>query len=204
MEQQMQEILRQLGIAQQQAKEAEQRAENEREQRQRAEEQQQQAEQRVKEAEKRTQNTTFDECLIACQSYLQTALIVETDKSQTTKGTTTKITNKYHPKTLKHWAEYPDIQQQIFNDVRHIFHAEGQPEERIFHPTLYFQALGADLANNKIRSERGLEGYEKVAVEKVVTSIVNKLYKTTGAQTSFGLKEEMEFANPVNPLSDHN
>ena len=190
----------------QQAQDANQRAEHERQQaqdaNQRAEHERQRAEnerQRAEEQQRRTRMTTFEEYLAACHDHLQSALSVETDRRFTTKGFTT-VKNKYYPKFLRPWVEFPEIQQQCFESI-HCFFRE-QPAGRFFSSIQFIQELAKNLHVHKLASEKDLESYERMAVEDIVTAIFRELSTMPQAQTELGLGERVEFQNHANPLSD--
>ena len=145
--------------------------------------------------------TTLEEYLQLCHNNLHHALYVETDKRLTTKGFTS-IKNKYYPKHLQHWDEFPEAQLRLFYDVHRFFHAEGQVATRFFNSKQYIQELAQNLARRKLASEKDLETYERIAVEDAATIILDTLSAMPEAQAELGLDEKIEFENHANSLSD--
>ena len=188
-----------IAAEKQRAEDANQRAEHERQQaedaNQRAEHERQQAE----EQQRRTRPTTFDEYVAACHDHFQSALSVETDRRFTTKGFTS-VKNKYYPKFLRQWVEFPKVQQQRFDSIRDFF--RRQPAGRFFNSVQFIQELAANLRLRRLASEKDLETYERMAVEDVATAIFRKLSGMPEAQAELGLGERVEFYNHANSLSD--
>jgi len=207
-EQRAEEERRRAEEERQRAEEAEQRAEEERrraeEERRRAEEERRRAEeerQRAEEADQRTQGTTFEESLKACHQHLHKALSIETDKRLTTKGFTSPR-NKFYPKSLRPWDDFPEIQQRFFDDAYGFFHPPDLPAPRHFNPLLYFEGLGRDLRLHKLASEADLESYERTALENMVARIITHLCEMELARARFNLGQGITFENHINSLND--
>ncbi|KAI4153569.1 MAG: hypothetical protein LQ340_002234 [Diploschistes diacapsis] len=197
---------RQLAEAKQQVAEEQKRAAEEQQRAAEratvAEEQQRIAEEQQRIAEKRTQKTTLAECLELCHLHLQAAFTVETNPNWTTKGGTTSPKNKFYPKNLRLWEGLPETLHGLFEKAYQYFHPDGQSGQRCFKSTQYLQELGEDLNRNRLADEQALRFYEQIAVENIVTSIINNLSQTPEAQTQFGLNKSIKFENGPNSLSD--
>ncbi|MCJ1240912.1 hypothetical protein MMC14_008916 [Varicellaria rhodocarpa] len=193
-------LLARLRLAEQAAEQAEQRAEQAG---QRAEQERQRAEAadlQVQQERQRTQMTTLEEYLRACHDHFQKALYVETNKHLTTKGFTSTH-NKYYPKFLRPWAEFPEFQLGLFKNFYHFFHAEDQHPRRFFNSLQYIQELAQNLGRRKLASEKDLETYERSAVEDMVTTILDTLSGMPEAQAELDLEGKTVFENHTNSLS---
>src|SRR5436190_9985841 len=103
--------------------EGEQRAQREKEEAQERERKAMEGEQRAqREKEEATQNTTLEEYLQYCHTYLSKPFSVQTDKSMSTRGTTTKTDDKCYPRKLCHWDDFIEVQQGYFNTIYNVFH----------------------------------------------------------------------------------
>ena len=145
--------------------------------------------------------TTFEEYIKLCHNHLYHALSVETDKRLTTKGFTS-IENKYYPKHLQPWTEFPEAQMGVFYNIHRFFHANDRPASRFFNSKQYIQELAQILARQKLASEKDLEAYERIAVEDAATVILSTLSAMPEAKAELGLDEKIEFENHANSLSD--
>jgi hypothetical protein len=143
------------------------------------------------EADQARQRTTFQEFLRACHDNIHQALSIETDKSLTTKGVTSSK-NKYYPKRLKPWDDYPRIQQEYFNEILDHLQPPDKPAPRLFSSIDNIEYTGRRLGGRKLASEKDLESYERFAVEEMVTDVIS--------QSGNGTK--VVFDNHTNSLSD--
>ena len=156
---------------------------------------------RAQQEQQRTRKTTLEEFIRFCHDHFQNALSVEPDIRLTTKGfTSTK--NKYYPKFLRPWADFPDIQRQSFNSIRHFFHADDQHPRRFFNSIQHIEELAHSLGSRKLASEKDLETYERTAVENMVATIFDALSEMPGAQAELGFVGKTAFHNHGNSLSD--
>ena len=201
-------LLARLRLAEQAAEQAGQRAEQQRQRAEAADLQVQHERQRAEAADlqvqqerQRTQMTTLEEYLKACHDHFQKALHVETNKHLTTKGFTSTH-NKYYPKFLRPWAEFPEFQLRLFKNIYHFFHAEDQHPRRFFNSLQYIQELAQNLGRRKLASEKDLETYERTAVEDMVTTILDTLSGMPEAQAELDLEGKTVFENHTNSLSD--
>ena len=201
-------LLARLRLAEQAAEQERRRADHERrrpdQERRRAEAaelQVQQERQRAEQERQRTQMTTLEEYLRACHDHFQKALYVETNKHLTTKGFTSTH-NKYYPKFLRPWAEFPEFQLGLFKNIYHFFHAEDQHPRRFFNSLQYIQELAQNLGRRKLASEKDLETYERTAVEDMVTTILDTLSGMPEAQAELDLEGKTVFENHPNSLND--
>ncbi|PSS25711.1 hypothetical protein M430DRAFT_33320 [Amorphotheca resinae ATCC 22711] len=177
--------------------EAEERAERER---RRAEEEQQRAEEerRIRiEEEKKTRRTTFEEYLSTCHIHLSRPLRIQTDKSLSTQGSITHPKNKPCPTLLKPWTDFPILQQQLFDKI----HECIPKDARLFSSVQHLKELGQDLCDRPLASEKDLETYQRLAIERPTTNIVSHLLQIDEARRRFDLGEGITFENHANTLS---
>ncbi|KAH8799418.1 hypothetical protein F5884DRAFT_758446 [Xylogone sp. PMI_703] len=175
------------------AEEADERAEQER---RRAEDEQRN---RIEE-EKKTRPTTFEEYLRACHTFLSKPLRIQTDKNLSTQGSITSPKNKPCPTLLKPWTDFPILQHQLFENICVYI----PPEAKCFSSTQYLTELGQDLCDRPLASEKDLETYQRLAVERPTTNIISHLQQIEEARHAFNLGEGIIFENHANTLSDNN
>jgi phage-related minor tail protein len=167
-----------LREADEQAKEANERAERERkraeDERRRAEDEQrnrQEAESRAQIEGKKTRPTTFEEYTRACHTLLSKPLRIQTDKSLSTQGSITSPKNKPCPTLLKPWTDFLVLQQQLFERIYEYIPRDAG----LFSSTQYLTELGQDLCDRPLASEKDLEAYQRLAVERLTTHIISYL-----------------------------
>jgi hypothetical protein len=200
----LQQLLRE---ADQRAQEANERAEQERrraeeEQRNRkeADERAERERRRAEEQEDRTRRTTCEEYIRACHTFLSKPLRIQTDKSLSTQGSITSPKNKPCPTLLKPWRDFPVLQQQLFERT-----FEYIPRDAVlFSSTQYLTELGQDICDRPLASEKDLEAYQRLAVERPTTHIISHLQRIEEARQAFNLGEGIIFENHANTLSDSN
>jgi hypothetical protein len=187
--------------------EAEERAERERrragEERQRADEERQRAEEQRRiriEEEKKTRRTTFEEYLSICHIHLSRPLRIQTDKSLSTQGSITHPKNKPCPTLLKPWTDFPTLQQQLFDKIYECIPKDA----RLFSSVQHLKELGQDLCDRPLASEKDLETYQRLAIERPTTNIVSHLLQIDEARRRFNLGGGIIFENHANTLSDNN
>ena len=173
--------------------EADERAEQER---RRAEDEQRNRQ----EAESKTRPTTFEAYIRACHTFLSKPLRIQTDKSLSTQGSITSPKNKWCPTLLKPWTDFPRRQQQLFEKVYGYF----PPEAECFSSIQYLTELGQDLCDRPLASEKDLEAYQRLAVERPTTHIISHLQQIEEARREFNLDSGIIFENHANTLSDSN
>ncbi|KAG9247662.1 hypothetical protein BJ878DRAFT_532435 [Calycina marina] len=176
-------------------REAEQRAQEANE---RAEQERQQARAQIE--EEKTKPTTFEEYLRACHTFLSKQLHIQTDKSLSTQGSITSPKNKPCPTFMNHWPDFPILQQQLFEKVYKYI----PPEEEYFSSTQYLKELGQDICDRPLASEKDLETYQRLAVERPTTNIISHLQRIEEARRAFNLGEGIIFESHANTLSDSN
>ncbi|KAH8772338.1 hypothetical protein BGZ57DRAFT_942454 [Hyaloscypha finlandica] len=180
--------------------EADERAEQERRRAEEADERAEQEQQRAEDERrpesraqiegKKTRPTTFEEYIRACHTLLSKPLRIQTDKSLSTQGSITSPKNKPCPTLLKPWADFPVQQQQLF--------------ERTYDSTQYLTELGQDLCDRPLASEKDLEAYQRLAVERPTTHIISRLQQIEEARYEFNLGGGIIFESHANTLSDSN
>lgn len=157
---------------------------------------------RAEAAQRKLQNTTFEEFLKACHDNFHNAFSVQTDERFRTKGSTTNPRDKYYPKSLRAWEDYPEMHLEVFEEVYGFFHPPDQQPLRPFNSVAFCEGLGRDLRLRKIASEADLQSYERTALETMVTHVINQLCEIETAQVRFNLGQGIAFENHVNTLSD--
>jgi hypothetical protein len=200
LEQLLQEERRNRQEADERAKDAEERAELAR---RRAEDEQrnrQEAESRAQIEGKKTRATTFEEYIRACHTLLSKPLRIQTDKSLSTQGSITSPKNKPCPTLLKPWTDFPVRQQQLFETIYEYIPRDAG----LFSSTQYLTELGQDLCDRPLASEKDLEAYQRLAVERPTTHIISHLQQIEEARRELNLSGGIIFENHANTLSDSN
>ena len=182
------------------AEEADERAEQERrraeEERSRAEDEQRNRE----EAESKTKPTTFQEYIRACHTHLSKSLSIQIDKSLSTQGSITSTKNKPCPTLLMPWTEFPILQQRLFERIYEYIPRDAE----LFSSIQYLIELGQNLCDRPLASEKDLEAYQRLAVERPTTHIISHLQQIEEARLEFNLGGGIIFENHANTLSDGN
>jgi hypothetical protein len=184
----------------QRAKEADERAELERRRAEDEHRNRQEAESRAQVEGKKTRPTTFEEYIRACHTLLSKPLRIQTDKSLSTQGSITSPKNKPCPTLLKPWADFPVLQQQLFERTYKYMPRDAE----LFSSTQYLTELGQDICDRPLASEKDLEAYQRLAVERPTTHIISHLQQIEEAHHAFNLGEGIIFENHANTLSDSN
>ena len=175
-----------LREADERAKEANERAERER--------------RRAEDEQRKTRPTSFEEYIRACHTLLSKPLSIQTDKSLSTQGSITSPKNKPCPTLLKPWTDFPVLQQQLFERIYQYI----PPDAELFSSTQYLTELGQDICDRPLASEKDLEAYQRLAVERPTTHIISHLQRIEEARHTFNLGEGIIFENHANTLSDSN
>jgi hypothetical protein len=197
--QQMHEVerLRQLlGDARGRAEAAEERAEA-------AQEQAEAAQKRAEVAEERSENTALPKFLVLCHKLFSEPLRVQTDRSLTNKGSITSPHGKKHPTYLRPWHDFPQLQQQYFDQAYSLLCPTESSPHKLFSPRAALEDLGDTLCRRPLASEKDLESYERFAVEEKVKDVMEQVMKMPEAQSLLNQCNEMEFENHLNSLSDN-
>ncbi len=117
-----------------------------------------------------------------------------------TQGSITSPKNKPCPTLLKPWTNFPVRQPQLFERI-----CEYIPRDaKLFRSTQYLTELGQDLCGRPLASEKDLEPYQRLAVERPTTSIVSYLQQIEEARRAFNVGEDIIFENHANTLSNSN
>ena len=166
-----------------------------------AEEARVQAEEARVQAEEKTRTTSFEEVLQACHE-LACLMTVETDKTKTTKGSTTKPDGKRCPTELKLWTDFPNIRQHQFDKFHSLLHPTGETAPQLFSSRGYLQELGKTIvARQRVGSEAALRVFHNVAVETIVTNILSELIEHPPYGDQLQLGQGMSFETHTNTLS---
>ncbi|KAH7364889.1 hypothetical protein BKA65DRAFT_145816 [Rhexocercosporidium sp. MPI-PUGE-AT-0058] len=155
---------------------------------------------RAEEQEERTRRTTYEEYIRACHTLLSKPLRIQTDKSLSTQGSITSPKNKPCPTLLKPWRDFPVLQQQLFERTYEYIPRDAG----LFSSTQYLTELGQDICDRPLASEKDLEAYQRLAVERPTTHIISHLQRIEEARHAFDLGEGIIFENHANTLSDSN
>ncbi|KAH7378966.1 hypothetical protein BKA64DRAFT_242116 [Cadophora sp. MPI-SDFR-AT-0126] len=191
---------RRAGEADERAERERRRAEDEQRNRKEADERAEQERRRAEEQEERTRRTTFEEYIRACHTLLSKPLRIQTDKSLSTQGSITNPKNKPCPTLLKPWTTFPVLQQQLFERT-----CEYIPRDAgLFSSIQYLTELGQDLCDRPLASEKDLEAYQRLAVERPTTHIISRLQLIEEARRELNLSGGIIFENHANTLSDSN
>ena len=181
-------------------KEADERAEQERRRAEEADERAEQERRRAEDEGKKTRPTTFEEYIRACHTLLSKPLRIQTDKSLSTQGSITSPKNKPCPTLLKPWTDFPVLQQQLFERAYYYIPQDAEH----FSSTQYLTELGQDICDRPLASEKDLEAYQRLAVERPATHIISRLQQIEKARQEFNLVGGIIFENHANTLSDSN
>ena len=184
----------------QRADQARQRADQARQRADQARQRAEKAEARAQSEEEKTRHTTFEEYIRTCHTHLSKPLRIQNDKSLSTQGSITSPKNKLCPATLKPWMDFSILQQQLFEKVCEYI----APEEEYFSSVQYLKELGQDLCDRPLASEDDLETYQRLAVERPVTSIISHLLGIEEARCELNLGNGIIFENHPNTLSNAN
>ena len=92
------------------------------------------------------------------------------------------------------------LQQQLFERTYEYIPRDAE----LFSSTQYLTELGQDLCDRSLASEKDLEAYQRLAVERPTTHIISHLQRIEGARHAFDLGEGIVFENHANTLSDSN
>jgi len=191
---------------------AEKQRQEERLAREQAEKQRQEAEKQRQEAEKRIQKSTFLEFLHHCHTYYTEPLGVQTDKEQSTGGTTVRPYGACYPFKLLHWDDFIDGQRSRFDIVSDVFHPKPQPDDashsmpppaiRALPSKIEVEGNGRYACSRLFASEDDLKIHQHYAVELPVTDIVAALSKTSHPSIQkFHIGSGVSFENHKNTLS---
>jgi hypothetical protein len=101
---------------------------------------------------------------------------------------------------LKPWKDFLPAQQKRFDRTR----TYVSPETGHFSSQQYLRELGQELCDRALASEKDLEGYLRLAVERPTTSIISILENNEDARRGLNLRGGVIFENHANTLTDGN
>ena len=101
---------------------------------------------------------------------------------------------------MKPWTDFPVLQQQLFERIYEYIPQDAE----LFSSTQYLTELGQDLCDRPLASEKDLEAYQRLAVERPTTHIISYLQQIEEARREFNLSGGIIFENHANTLSDSN
>jgi len=120
--------------------------------------------------------------------------------SRQTKASVRKAPSQQALVGLKPWTDFPILLQQLFERVSELI-----PEDaKHFSSTQYLTELGQDLCDRPLASEKDLETYQRLAVERPTTNIISQHQQIEVARLKFNLGSSIIFENHANNLSDSN
>jgi len=129
------------------------------------------AESRAGEAERQLQSTTFLEYLGQLQTTIDPQLVIEPKSSARSAVTATEVANRFYPRALCRWTEFPTLHDQQFDAFAHKFQ-----DVRIF-PS-FAQIDGNDLSSESRRDEQDIRPFVRAYAERPARRIVNKFIDT--------------------------
>ncbi|KAL9012895.1 MAG: hypothetical protein Q9173_002372 [Seirophora scorigena] len=148
--------------------------------------------------------STLEELLQQCHEQLFQGFAVQTDKTLTTKGGTTDPTGKIHPRYLRQWADFPEIQQNAFDRMYGALY-DGKPDDyyRLFLSRANIEGLAKTKLPQKAGSEMDLRLFQNHCVESIVTNVIQQLSGDSDLATILDLcRAGVVFENHSNALRD--
>ena len=100
---------------------------------------------------------------------------------------------------MKPWTDFPIRQQQLFEQVREYIRDADR-----FSSVQYLTELGQDLCDRPLASEKDLETYQRLAMERPTTNIISQLRGIEEARRELNLCDGIIFENHANTLADTN
>ncbi|EFR02732.1 hypothetical protein MGYG_05731 [Nannizzia gypsea CBS 118893] len=208
METSMEELERRLKEAEARAEEAEDRAEEEARFRREAERLRREAEDRA-DGEERFRQTlegkinpaTFESFIQSCHELFAVPLSIQ-PKHKSTKGSITSPAGRCCPTTLRKWADFPRLRDELFEKVLSLFHPSDSPPAGAFLSSEGVKAVGNLVSRRSLGSELDFMSYERFAVEEHISSILQELLKLDTKTKLPFLGSGVSFENHANTLSD--
>ncbi|RMD44474.1 hypothetical protein DV735_g754, partial [Chaetothyriales sp. CBS 134920] len=132
-------------------------------------------------------------------------LRVQTNKTLTTKGSTTSPEDKKCPQFLRPWKAFPELHTHYFDQAYRALCGDGTtPPPKIFTPRLALDRIGADACKKPLGSEKDLEHYDKTAVEDRTREIIDRLIiMADETRDLLNGCSSMEFENHLNSLTEN-
>jgi hypothetical protein len=112
----------------------------------------QQLRQELAAAKELTRRTTFPELLELAHKNYTERLRVETDRSLTTQGSITSTKGKKHPKYLKPWVDFPQLQQKYFDEAYKILCEDA--EAFYFTPRIALEEEGRAVCDRALTTRK--------------------------------------------------
>ncbi|CAF9927300.1 MAG: hypothetical protein GOMPHAMPRED_004356 [Gomphillus americanus] len=150
---------------------------------------------RANQRPQQTRSTAFQKYLRACHDHLQTA-----DTECAIREDITSAGNKYYPKRIQPWIDYPCIQADLFSKMCQSFDHQDRPDTKEIKSHKYLLFLREFFSTSTILSLRELKYYERWAVENQSTSILNALANLPKSQIEYGT-ETIEYESRSGSLS---
>ena len=186
---------------QEQLQKERQRAEDERRRRELAEGRAEEAEARAEQAEERTRRTTFEELLESCHS-LSESILVQTDRSLSTQGSTTSPKGKCCPTMMLPWEDFPKLRQNAFDELYKTLHPPLDQAPQLFSPLIHFEELGHTISGWTIASEEDLKRFHQTTVEDLMADVVSTLVGNGLHGENWDFGQGVQFENHTHGLDD--
>ncbi|KAL8627629.1 hypothetical protein Q9189_006686 [Teloschistes chrysophthalmus] len=150
-------------------------------------------------------STTFEELLEDCHEILFKTFKVETVLTSCTKGPASKPEKKPCPTNLKKWVEFPEQQQDAFDQFYRLLHPSDSPDAapRLFLAKKEIQGVARLKARVRMSSEMDLRYWQHHVVEEVLADFFATLSKDPHFSQSLGLGDGVSFDNQINTLNDN-
>ena len=160
------------------------------------------AEQREQEAKKSSQLTTLTEFLDFCHQFYSERILVQHNRSKSTKGDSNNAKKKLRPDFIVPWEDYSQIHKDTAKSLYELY-PKTQP--RSFDRQSVIETNGRNLiASRAIASETDIHINERIAVEGPVTQIVQHLLENPEICDAFKITGPIQFDNHANGLSEYN
>ncbi|KAI4168060.1 MAG: hypothetical protein LQ343_006693 [Gyalolechia ehrenbergii] len=141
-----------------------------------------------------TSPTTLLQLLEKCHESFVDNLHVELDPRKTTTGTTTSVTKKLRPKTLKPWIGFPELRKDIFDRIEVFLQLQNEEDQRCFLSPHKIEGI-AEAARRRVSCEQDLRNYHQPCVEFFVSSTIDRLIGIPEARSKLHLGEAMTLEN---------
>ena len=202
-EERIRQLEQQIEQERQQREREEQQREQERHQLQQQREQerhqlQQQLEQKDQQLEqqgRRLRQTTLTEYLRLCHEHLSKSISIETNRSLTTKGSTTNVKRKHRPDSLEPWGDYLKQHKETLDLLYSVY---PSPQPQVFPSSHYVQTHGEEVAKKKLASETDVHVFMRETMERPMTNIKQHLQALAAVRDRFDLPQGFRFENHGN------
>ncbi|KAJ4312111.1 hypothetical protein N0V84_010089 [Fusarium piperis] len=137
---------------------------------------------RLQAERRKNQMTTLEEYLHNCHFNLYQKLRIA-DKSKLTTGYT-KVDNRYYPKFLRPWIDFPSTRQHHFEATK-----TACEQRRLFHPEISTTDMGTTIDHEEAGNENAVDYFETLAVEHPVRRILRHLWEEEEMRKEYQCKQ---------------